>query len=78
MRKEHNNETKPSCQKKLRKSNKSICQASLRKRVKKTNGGWKRKQEQENKNEAMEKLITHYEVFCGIRLKSKDFNERRR
>jgi hypothetical protein len=52
MRKEHNNETKPSCQKNLRKSNK--CQASLRKRVKKTNGRWKRKQEQGNKSEAME------------------------
>ncbi len=54
MRKEHNNETKPSCQKKLRKSNKSICQVSLKNRVKKINGGWKKKQEQGNKSEAME------------------------
>jgi hypothetical protein len=77
MRKEHNNETKPSCQKKLRQSNKSICQASLKMRAKKINVDWKRKQEQGNKSEAMEKLMAHDEVLCRISLKSKDFNVRR-
>jgi hypothetical protein len=54
LKEEHNNATKPSCQKKLRKSNKSICQVSLKNKVKKINGSWKRKQEQGNKSEAME------------------------
>jgi hypothetical protein len=49
----------------------------IEKRVKKTNGVWKRKQERGNKSEAMEKLMTHYEIFCGRSLTSKDFNKRR-